>query len=351
MMRVRRQEGFETAWVRVLKADNSVASAQVVTNKSEVLVASEPVSEPAPQVSLLNNTNVNNPAPAPTEANIASETSPVLEASATTEPKPSIAPTPTSSSAAPAIHHAVEEVFSFVETPVFFSLFNATNNRVINGEVQIIDGDRNVLIKKVKANDYELLPDPKNKSGKLILIADVFGYRKVQHVLNYREQIKKGSHYYDKIFGNFVVLDFDRVRYHKGDIATLYNVYFFNDAAVMLPESKYELNSLLEMMKEQPYKVVLHGHTNGNARGKIIMRDSDQNFFSVNSDVKEGYGSAKELSKRRAETIRAWLVANGVSEDRIEIKAWGGARMIHDRHSARAKQNVRVEVEVLEYGV
>jgi outer membrane protein OmpA-like peptidoglycan-associated protein len=140
------------------------------------------------------------------------------------------------------------------------------------------------------------------------------------------------------------------VRYQKGDIATLYNVYFFNDAAVMLPESKYELNSLLNMMMEKPYKIVLHGHTNSNARGRIILRNSEENFFSISSDIKESYGSAKELSKQRAETIKAWLIANGIDGTRIEIKAWGGTRMLYEKNSARAKQNVRVEVEVLEDG-
>lgn len=96
---------------------------------------------------------------------------------------------------------------------------------------------------------------------------------------------------------------------------------------------------------------MLHGHTNGNARGKIISMGEDQNFFSINGDVKEGYGSAKELSRKRAETIKNWLVANGIDANRIEITAWGGKRMIHDRHSNRAKHNVRVEVEVLEDGV
>jgi outer membrane protein OmpA-like peptidoglycan-associated protein len=41
-------------------------------------------------------------------------------------------------------------------------------------------------------------------------------------------------------------------------------------------------------------------------------------------------------------------VANGISSDRIEIKAWGGSRMIHDKTSVHARKNVRVEVEVLE---
>ena len=39
----------------------------------------------------------------------------------------------------------------------------------------------------------------------------------------------------------------------------------------MLPESKYELNSLLQLMNENSrYRISLHGHTNGNYTGKIF---------------------------------------------------------------------------------
>lgn len=117
----------------------------------------------------------------------------------------------------------------------------------------------------------------------------------------------------------------------------------------MRPESRYEVNSLMEMLLENPkYKIKIHGHTNGNAAGKIISMSKDsQNFFSLN-DTKEGIGSAKELSEDRANVIREYLVSNGIDAKRMEIKAWGGKRPIHDKMSNRAQENVRVEIEILE---
>jgi outer membrane protein OmpA-like peptidoglycan-associated protein len=56
----------------------------------------------------------------------------------------------------------------------------------------------------------------------------------------------------------------------------------------------------------------------------------------------------KELSEARAQAIKGWLVANGIADNRISIKAWGGNRMLHDKNSNNARRNVRVEVEVLE---
>jgi outer membrane protein OmpA-like peptidoglycan-associated protein len=230
-----------------------------------------------------------------------------------------------------------------------FRMFDATNSSQIEGGVEIVDAERARLIQKNKSTDTLSLPDPKSKSGTLSFITDVFGYRKIQHEVNYTTPVVDSTRHYIDREGNFYVIQFEMARYHKGDIATLYNVFFFNDAAIMMPESKYELNKLLELMQSNPnYRIKLHGHTNGNNHGTIISMGPSKNFFAVNaSDVKKGRGTAKALSGQRAEVIREWLIAQGISGDRVEVKAWGGHRMIHDKNSVNARRNVRVEVEVL----
>jgi outer membrane protein OmpA-like peptidoglycan-associated protein len=117
---------------------------------------------------------------------------------------------------------------------------------------------------------------------------------------------------------------------------------------MMMPESKYELGLLLEMLNDNPnYRIMLHGHTNGNYHGRILTVGTEGDLFSINGAVST-VGSAKDLSRQRAETIKRWLVENGISGERIEIKAWGGKRPIYDKHSVNARKNVRVEVEVLQ---
>jgi hypothetical protein len=32
----------------------------------------------------------------------------------------------------------------------------------------------------------------------------------------------------------------------------------------------------------------------------------------------------------------------------MQIKAWGGKKPVHDKRSAKAQENVRVEIEILE---
>ena len=320
--KTRREGGFENAWVRIMKVDGqgSITTYPVVTATVTEIKKEAPIETKKEGV-------VGSEKPA--EVVTPASTSEIDEAGEQPKMEP------------------VKLPHTMTNTPVFLSLYSSTNNKVVPGDVQIVDIDRNVLIKKVKGNDYLLLPDPKNNSGKMMLIAEAFGYRKEQKEINFKQQITQGSEEYKDMFGNFILVDFDLVRLRKGDMATLFNVYFYNDAAVMMPESQYELNSLLALMEEKPYKIVLHGHTNGNSQGKIITMGPEKNFFSLSGDVKEGYGSSKELSKERAQAIKEWLVAKGVAPDRIEIKAWGGGKMIHDKHSVNAKKNVRVDVEVI----
>ncbi len=234
-------------------------------------------------------------------------------------------------------------------TPVFLSLFNSTNNDVIDGDVDVVNTETNKLITQMKGNSYITLPNPGTKSGNLTLVSNTFGFRKEQLEINYKETEKDTLKPYVTLVGNFYMINFGLIKIRKGDISTLYNVYFYNDAAIMLPNSKYQLNSLLVMMKENPtMKIVLHGHTNGSGRGKIIYMGQSQDFFKITSDVVNGTGSAKQLSEARAETIKMWLVDQGIDDRRVEVKGWGGSRMIHDKGSSFARKNIRVDVEVVE---
>ena len=234
-------------------------------------------------------------------------------------------------------------------TQVFLSLYNAQNNQVLDGEVEVIDTERSRLITKVKGNTYLSLPNPGTKSGQLTLISTVFGFRKEQLDINYKNTEADTLKPHVALVGNYYMINFGLSRIHKGDISTLYNVYFYNDAAIMLPDSKYQLNSLLQLMNEKPtMKITLHGHTNGNGRGKIIYMGPSHDFFALTKDVKTETGSAKELSEARAEVIREWLLAQGISDSRVSVKGWGGSRMIHDKNSVHARKNIRVDVEVVD---
>lgn len=134
----------------------------------------------------------------------------------------------------------------------------------------------------------------------------------------------------------------------KGEKETLHHIYFYRDAAILRPESKYEVDRLVELMKKHPEEeILIHGHTNGNDKGPIIrLPDGSTNFFSMEGAV-EDYGSAVKLSELRAIVIRDYLVANGINSKRMSIKAWGGKKPLYQVDDEKAEANVRVEIEVV----
>jgi outer membrane protein OmpA-like peptidoglycan-associated protein len=225
----------------------------------------------------------------------------------------------------------------------YFKIEDGIDHKQLTGDIDLIDvvrarrmasysGNQNVIVQRVG-------------SGKMSFLCEVFGYRKVQQDINFDQP--EGTETVSNR-ENQTIVSFELARLKKGDKAIMYNVYFYKDAAIMRPESKYEVTSLLDMMKEnQKYKIRIHGHTNGGAPGKIISMGDSKNFFSL-ADTKEGVGSAKKLSEQRAEVIRDYLVSNGIGLQRMEIKAWGGKHPIHDKNSDRAGENVRVEIEILD---
>lgn len=320
MYKTRKIEKFNEAWVRVMPG--VVAPKETIADADATpAVAPTPAPEPALEIQKLSPP----PAPAPNMTASVDSVAEVIE----NEPIKQF------------------QQMTLGNTEVFLSLFHAQNNQIVDGDVQVVDTERAKFITKVKGNEYLLLPDPKSKSGRLTLICEAFGFRKVQEEINYPVPLADTVKPFIDLMGTTIVVKFDLVRYYKGDKAIMYNVYFYNDAAVMAPESKYELNSLVQMMKEIPgYRIMLHGHTNGNYHGKIITMGATNDFFSLDSSV-NAIGSAKDLARHRAEAIKKYLVQNGIEGDRVEIRAWGGKRPLYDKNGVNAKKNVRVEVEIL----
>ena len=134
----------------------------------------------------------------------------------------------------------------------------------------------------------------------------------------------------------------------KGETEKLDYIFFYRDAAILRPESRFAVDELVAIMKENPNEEIrIHGHTNGNDPGKIIRRNNaSADFFSLDNTV-EDYGSAKALSEQRAVLIRDYLVAKGIDKKRMSIKAWGGKKPLFNVDDDKAEANVRVEIEVV----
>jgi outer membrane protein OmpA-like peptidoglycan-associated protein len=125
----------------------------------------------------------------------------------------------------------------------------------------------------------------------------------------------------------------------------MYNVGFHKDAVIMLPQSKTDLDELVNMMKENPnYEITIHGHCNGKNERRITTTTSDD-LFDVTSS-KRIIGSAKMLSDLRAKAIRNYLIRAGIEAGRLKTYAWGGRYMLVKPDSNYASLNDRIEVEI-----
>ncbi|UII27323.1 OmpA family protein [Fulvivirga maritima] len=231
---------------------------------------------------------------------------------------------------------------------LYLNSVNIKNYQEVKGKVRIIDSERLKELDKVKTHELVKLRDPNNGTERIQLITDIFGFKEVQHNLYLDNPINDSTETFVETQGDSIIVNFDMQRFKKGDVLVMYNVYFFKDAAIMKPESIFELNSLLDMLNEnKKFKVTIHGHTNGNSMGKIIHLDEEnKNYFSLDHEHKETKGSAKKLSFYRASTIQQWLIEQGVDPERMEVKGWGGKKMLYDKFDAQAYKNVRVEIEI-----
>jgi outer membrane protein OmpA-like peptidoglycan-associated protein len=117
----------------------------------------------------------------------------------------------------------------------------------------------------------------------------------------------------------------------------------------MRPESRYELNQLVEMLQENTqYEIMIYGHTNGKNAGPIItLQDDSKGYFSKSVPTNTKNGSAKKLSQERASIISKYLINQGIGESRMQAKGMGGKDGIYKKLDPLAYLNVRVEIEIL----
>ena len=113
----------------------------------------------------------------------------------------------------------------------------------------------------------------------------------------------------------------------RGTVITLPgNVLFQSGQAALLPAAQDKLNQVADALKHQEdHKMVVEGHTDS------------QGTESSNID----------LSQRRAQTVRDYLVSRGVPNDKVTAQGLGQSRPIADNKTVEGRaQNRRVEIIV-----
>jgi OmpA-OmpF porin, OOP family len=119
-------------------------------------------------------------------------------------------------------------------------------------------------------------------------------------------------------------------RTSRGMVVTLEDVLFEVNGAQLQPGAQTELLHLADYLKRNPdRKIMIEGHTDNTGSSDYNLR----------------------LSQLRAQSVESYLLASGVSPDRIRAIGYGETRPEAPNDSATGRQqNRRVEIVILDAG-
>ncbi|MEK6782729.1 MAG: OmpA family protein [Bacteroidota bacterium] len=229
--------------------------------------------------------------------------------------------------------------------PFYFNMINAETGNKVTGEVQVFEAKATHYL-AIKSNELVYIVPPKNKVGIYQVNIQAPGYRPVKLAFNYTDPSPVVSGVGDQ---QEAIMTFELVRAKKGDYIDFNDVRFFRNSTILEPQSKNELNGLVDLLNESPkYKIKIHGHCNGDeSRAIITLGNSTNNFELDPAHNKKETATPKRLTELRAETVKNYLVGQGIDPERIATKGEAGKMMIFPRTSTLANRNDRVEIEVL----
>ncbi len=121
-----------------------------------------------------------------------------------------------------------------------------------------------------------------------------------------------------------------------GKHLVLEKIYFYGNKAILLPESKPALETLLQTMNENPrLHIEIQGHVNW------------PHTYLLNATPDTAW--IEKLSRMRAKAIYDYLVEKGISADRLSCRGFGNRAMVYPyaNNEAEMSKNRRVEILVL----
>lgn len=227
--------------------------------------------------------------------------------------------------------------------PFYIKLRNTyDNSEVKSGEVHVQEAVKAPQYQAFKPGEIIYLEPPKNKRGAYTIVTQVAGYSPASTVFNYESPIgEKGP-------DGETIIELPVVKAKKGDYVDFNNVKFYKNASLLLPAAQNELDGLVDLMKENmKYEIKIHGHVNGDQARESFTRGPNSSFFGTNptTDVTTKKMSAKELSLKRAESVRDYLISQGIEAKRLSVKGEGGKIPLYPEGGTLGQLNDRVEIE------
>lgn len=225
-----------------------------------------------------------------------------------------------------------------------FKLTNAKTGAEVAGHVKILKTERDTAYQKYPANKVTYIPEP--ESGKLVVVCNVVGYKFSKRTISYTTAAKNTN---SKNSGSSssndqeVVVPFKLTPVKRWDFIELQEVYFHEKSAVMRRKSESELQELLNMMQQSDYKIRITGHTHQEGPVEITTLGESTNLFEPDELNEKKESNYKQLSQERAETVKRYLVQNGIKENRISARGMGASLAVYGHSEA----DNRIEIEIL----
>lgn len=125
-----------------------------------------------------------------------------------------------------------------------------------------------------------------------------------------------------------IELPCDRIPIKAGQTKVLQHIYFEENTAQLKKYAQNELNRLVDMLKKNTsiaLEISAHTHTG------------------------LGHTFARQLSRKRAETVAGYLVEKGISRERLQVRGYGKMYPLEspDTTIEQKKLNQRIEIRIL----
>jgi len=269
------------------------------------------------------------------DTSVATSTKPSQSSTSTTTSSPTSTGTQTADSAANTTTVAAKPTETTPAKPAgrgfIFRLTTGADNAAVTGPVYLMKED-GTQPEHITSDEKVMIPPP--PSGKLAVVCDVLGYKLAKRIISYDEPGVDGQ----------TVISIKLVPVTQGNYIELEHVKFFDHTAIFTPASESELLQLVNLMGNPRCKVRLYGHTQSDESGDITTLGTSTNFFAPDPSTNAtSHVSGKELSRLRAEAVKAYLVSKGIDAARIKTQGYGAQLAVYEQAAA----NDRIEVEIL----
>ena len=218
---------------------------------------------------------------------------------------------------------------------VYFIVVDARNKKVIrSADVRYRVSNTRNFFSTERNDSLSAYKAAFMSNGKMIVECNVFGYHHYKSKFEIDFAIDKDPVYYDFIFMQPLT---------KGEILELPNVYFYPNSTVLKQSSFKELDKLVNYLNNTLAVIRIDGHTQGNKR-----------IVNKGTNVKKEFqfkGSARKLSKERAERVYEYLLEKDVDKSRLSTRGFAGKRpkIKNPETKSEKEMNMRVEITIMDF--